>query len=41
LLVRVRGANGQGLQAVYEMVLEHGHWRINGVVARPDTSEKA
>jgi hypothetical protein len=41
LLVRVRGANGQGLQAVYEMVLEHGHWRINGVVARPDASEKA
>ena len=41
LLVRVRGANGQGLQAVYEMVLEGGQWRINGVVARPDTSEKA
>ena len=41
LLVRVRGANGQGLQAVYEMVLEDGQWRINGVVARPDTSEKA
>jgi hypothetical protein len=41
LLVRVRGANGQGLQAVYEMVLEDGQWRINGVVARPDASEKA
>ena len=41
LLVRVRGANGQRLQAVYEMVLEDGHWRINGVVARPDTTEKA
>ncbi len=41
LLVRVRGANGQALQAVYEMVLENGRWRINGVVARPDPSEKA
>jgi Domain of unknown function (DUF4864) len=40
LLVRVRGANGQALQAVYEMVLEDGQWRINGVVARPDASEK-
>jgi hypothetical protein len=41
LLVRVLGANGQGLEAVYEMVLEKGAWRINGVVARPDTSEQA
>ena len=41
LMVRVRGANGQGIEAVYEMVLEHGLWRVNGVVARPDTSEKA
>ena len=41
LLVRVRGANGQRLQAVYDMVLEDGHWRINGVVARPDASDKA
>src|SRR5262245_14114628 len=37
LLVRVRGANGQAIEAVYEMVLEKGAWRINGVVARPDT----
>ena len=41
LLVRVRGANGQAIEAVYEMVLEKGAWRINGVVARPDTSERA
>jgi hypothetical protein len=41
LLVRVRGANGQGIEAVYEMILEHGLWRINGVVARPDRSERA
>lgn len=41
LLVRVRGASGQAIEAVYEMVRESGAWRINGVVARPDTSEKA
>jgi hypothetical protein len=40
LMLRVRGANGQGIEAVYEMVLENGLWRINGVVARPDTNEK-
>ena len=40
LLVRVRGANGQVVEAVYEMVLETGRWRINGVVTRPDSSEK-
>jgi hypothetical protein len=41
LLVHVRGANGQVVEAVYEMVLEGGQWRINGVVARPDSSERA
>jgi hypothetical protein len=41
LMVRVRGTNGQRIEAVYEMVLENGHWRINGVVTRPDSSEKA
>ena len=40
LLVRVRGANGRVVEAVYEMVLEHGRWLINGVVTRPDSSEK-
>jgi Domain of unknown function (DUF4864) len=39
LLVRVRGANGQRVEAVYEMVLENGAWRINGVATRPDVSE--
>jgi hypothetical protein len=39
LLVRVRGANGQRIEAVYEMVLENGAWRINGVATRPDASE--
>ena len=41
LRVRVRGANGRGIEAVYEMVREDRGWRINGVVTRPDTSEKA
>jgi hypothetical protein len=41
LLVRVRGANGQAIEAVYEMVREDGQWRINGVVTQPDTSERA
>ena len=41
LFVRVRGANGRVVEAVYEMVREGGGWRINGVVTRPDSSEKA
>ncbi len=40
LFVRVRGANGLVVEAVYELVLETGRWRINGVVTRPDSSEK-
>ncbi len=41
LQVRVRGANGQSIEAVYELLLENGQWRINGVVTQPDTSERA
>ena len=33
--VKVRGANGQAVEALYEMIWEDG-WRINGVVTRPD-----
>jgi hypothetical protein len=40
LLMRVRGANGRGVEAVSEIVLEGGEWRINGVVTRPGTNEK-
>jgi hypothetical protein len=40
LFVRVRGENGRLVEAVYEMVREAGRWRINGVVTRPDSSEK-
>jgi len=36
LRVKVRGANGNSIEAVYDMVWEGGSWRINGVAARPD-----
>jgi hypothetical protein len=32
--VRIRGANGQTIEALYELVWQ-GEWRINGVVTRP------
>jgi uncharacterized protein DUF4864 len=41
LFLRVQGENGRAIEAVYEMVSEGGRWRINGVVTRPDTSERA
>ena len=41
LFVRVRGSNGRTIEAVYEMVSEGVGWRVNGVVAQPDPSEKA
>ncbi len=34
LFVRVWGANGHRVDAVYEVVAEAGGWRINGVVTR-------
>lgn len=33
---KVRGANGNHIEALYDLVWEGGHWRINGVVAKPD-----
>lgn len=36
LTVKVRGANGASVEAVYDMVWENGGWRINGVAAKPD-----
>jgi Domain of unknown function (DUF4864) len=38
LLVKIRGAGGRAIEAVYEMVREGGAWRINGVATRPDES---
>ena len=36
LVVKIRGANGQGIKAIYDMVWENGGWKIDGVVSRPD-----
>jgi uncharacterized protein DUF4864 len=41
LFLHVQGENGRAVEAVYEMIKEAGTWRINGVVTRPDSSEKA
>jgi len=34
--VKIRGDNGQSVEALYELVWQDG-WKINGVVTRPDT----
>ena len=39
LVLKIRGANGRHIEALYDMVWEAGTWRINGVVARPDNGE--
>jgi len=36
LSVRIRGANGNSIEAFYELVLESGQWKINGVTSKPD-----
>ena len=36
LRVKIRGANGNAIEAVYDMVWEGGRFRINGVVTKPD-----
>ena len=41
VLLKVRGVNGQQVEALYEMVWESGAWKINSVVARPDPGEEA
>ena len=35
--VKVRGANGQSIEALYELVWQDG-WKINGVATRPDAA---
>ena len=37
LVLKIRGANGVSIEAVYELVPEAGAWKINAVVARPDS----
>ncbi len=34
LRLRIRGANGRSIEAVYEMVREGREWKVNGVIAR-------
>jgi len=34
--VKVQGANGRSIEAYYDLVLESGQWKINGVASRPD-----
>ena len=34
--VKIRGANGRGVEAAYDMVKAGGRWTINGVRAWPD-----
>ncbi len=36
LQIKIRGANGNSIEALYELVLENGQWKINGVSAKPD-----
>jgi ABC-type transporter MlaC component len=33
--LRIRGANGSGIEALYQMVPERDGWKINGVMTRP------
>lgn len=41
LVIKIRGANGQPVEAIYDMIQEDGSWKINGVVAKPDPGEEA
>jgi hypothetical protein len=36
LRVKIRGADGNNIEAVYDLVWEGGRFRINGVVAKPE-----
>jgi len=36
LSVKIRGANGNSIEAFYELVPESGQWKINGVTSKPD-----
>ena len=40
LILKIRGANGQHVEALYEIVHELGAYKINSVVARPDPGEQ-
>jgi len=40
VLVKIRGANGRVVEALYEMVWDGAVWKINGVVARTEPGEE-
>ncbi len=37
LTLKIRGSNGKSIEALYELVLQNGQWKINGVTAKPDS----
>ena len=37
--LKIRGSNGTSIEALYELVLEEGKWKINGVRSRPDPGQ--
>jgi hypothetical protein len=39
LTLKIRGSNGKSIEALYELVLEEGKWKINGVRSRPDPGQ--
>ncbi len=41
LRLRILGANGRRVEALYELVLEDGRFRVDGVITAPDPSESA
>jgi uncharacterized protein DUF4864 len=36
LVLKIRGANGTHIEAIYDLVWETDRWKISGVVTRPD-----
>jgi len=38
--VKIGGANGNTIEALYELIWEDGRWRINGVVTKPETGDR-
>jgi len=34
--LKIKGANGTGIEALYQMVPERDGWKVNGVMTRPD-----
>jgi uncharacterized protein DUF4864 len=37
--LKVKGTNGNTVEALYDMVRESAGWRVNGVVTRPDPGQ--